>query len=137
MKVYRYTSIEELQYVLSGENDNLGRYFIRSACNTHRYNKNKKYLHFFKHEESIEEIKRINRRNNEYYLCVYDIPKLVLLAGRGYGYYSGHGYKDDRSKLIEYIIPNDRFKSQWLISYTKVKDKEIEIEQQDIKKLAT
>lgn len=118
MIVYRYTTQKELESILQNNNEAIGSSYVRSKCNTHRYNRRKKYLHFFKQKESIEEIKPLKKfRDDIFYICEYDIPMIVLMLGRGVGYYRPHGYKQERSEHIEYIIPTDIFKSCWLKKY--------------------
>lgn len=111
-------SEEELKLILNDEISKVGKSFVRSGCNSHRYKKNKKYLHFFKHKESIEEIKKFCKNDNkEYFVCEFDIPMLILLLGRGIGYYKPKGYDLDRSEHVEYIVQVDIFKTQWLKSF--------------------
>lgn len=118
MKVYRYANEKELQAILKDDKENIGRIFVNSGTNTHKYNPSKKYLHFFKKFSSIKEIQCLYRDNEcKYFICEYDIPLIVLMLGRGKGFYTPSGYDVDVNKCLEYIVPIDKFKSCWLKKY--------------------
>ena len=119
MKVYRYATKREIDNILNGKLDKIGHTFSKSKCNTHNYRNKIKYLHFFKKVDSIDKIKSLRKGSkDQYYICEYDIPMLVLMIGRGVGYYSPKGYKHgNATKHVEYIVPISNFKIEWLKNY--------------------
>ena len=121
MIVYRFLGEKELNKILNGDIENLGRKFIRSKCNTHRYNPNKKYIHFFRTKDGINEIQMLRKFDEDKkYICEFDIPMLILMLGRGFGFYSSHGYDDDHTRQEEFRVSTDVFKTKWLKNYTLV-----------------
>ena len=127
MIVYRFLCEKELHKILNGDIKNLGRKFIISKCNTHRYNPNKKYMHFFKSKDGIAKIQQISHKFEEEkkYICEFEIPMMVLMRGRGFGYYNPRGYDVDRAKLEEFRVSTDVFKTEWLRNYTLVEKNNI------------
>jgi len=120
MKVYRYLSENELNTMLENQVDKLGRSFCRSRSNTHKYKKGERYIHFFKNFKSLSNMRRLRSSYNEvYYYCEFDIPMLILMAGRGLGYYNSSYRWGVKEKCIEYIVPSKYFKKSWLVSYIK------------------
>ena len=117
MKVFRYTTAEELNKILNGETQGIGHPYVRNPSNTHRYKSKKRYLHFFKKKESIEYLKQFKRQEGTFYICEYDIPMLVLMLGRGYGVYRPLKYEEYHSRHVEYIIEEENFNPSWLKSY--------------------
>lgn len=117
MKVYRYTTAEELNNILQNKTEDIGHSYIRNPSNTHRYKTNKKYLHFFKKKESIDYIKQFKRNEGTFYICEYDIPMLVLMMGRGVGIYRPLNYDDYMHRHVEYIVSVENFDPSWLKSY--------------------
>lgn len=127
MLVYRFLSEKELYKILNGDVKNLGHKFIRKKCNTHKYNPNKKYIHFFKSKNGIVKIQQMLDKKDEEkkYICEFEIPMFVLLRGKGFGYYSPSGYDVDCTKLVEFRVSTDLFKTEWLKSYKLVEKNNI------------
>lgn len=117
MKVYRYATKEEVERVLCGDLSSVGTVYQKIDCNTHKYKDNIKYLHFFKKITGIDDVKKLRDNNKTYYICEYDIPLIVLLIGRGTGYYDTRGYENDVKTQVEYIVPVETIKPQWLKKY--------------------
>ena len=125
MKVYRYLDEEELNNILSGNIDKIGKEYSRHAkgeVNTHKYKEGEKYLHFFKDKKGCEEISIVMGKGKNYYVCEFNIPFRHLLFRSGKGYYVSHGYDSDYETFKEYILETSKFKSEYLTSYTLFKD---------------
>lgn len=141
MIVYRYTTEVELKYVLNGEKDKLGNYNSKnkdwSICNTHKYQSNHKYLHFFKDKPSIEYLKKIRKTESgkPMFICFYDIPKSILKCCKGKGFYDpdASGYDYLEIKLVEYAIDVENFDCAWLVHVEEDKNNyEIEIKENEV-----
>ncbi len=118
IKVFRYATKEEVDLILQGRILDVGGYCEKTNCNTHRYKCDTKYLHFFKKISSIEEIKCLKRgKKRTYYICEYDIPMLVLMFGRGVGYYNSKGLYKNLTSHVEYIVPVEYMRTEWLKMY--------------------
>lgn len=134
MIVYRYLTSRELTDIVNGDFNNLGTVYNTKKYkyrNTHKYQQGKRYLHFFKNKDACFKIKNFNNNNDEqYYICMFDIPFLILFNSRGYGYYPASGYDIDNVALKEYAIKVDDFKKDWLVGYQTMQN----FEQEFIKK---
>lgn len=118
MIVYRICKKEELQKVIEDNNfTNTGYNFSVSDLNTHNYNKNSKYLHFFLNKESIFYLRTLKDR----YICVYDIPEDILNRYKGIGYYWDYINYRTLNKVTEYAIENKVIDLKFLkqVSYIK------------------
>lgn len=121
MIVYRYVSESELKLWLSGEinclgNANCGTNFY--SCNTHKYKQGVRYLHFYRNNKILKELQREYCDSKEnYYICEFDIPLIVLLTGVGFGYYNCSGYTPGYAKYLEFAINADRIKLNWFKRY--------------------
>ena len=127
MKVYRILSSNELKYILDEKTHLLG-----ASCenfpiyNTHIYNKNKKYMHFFLKQKSLNYFYNLPNYNYE---CTFNIPISILIRHKGYGFYpsknesENRGYDSISKKVCEFAIPAEMFNSKWLVSYKKVERK--------------
>lgn len=131
MLVYRYLSLEELNKITSGQNEDIGSKFHRTPFNNHRYSKSH-YLHFFKDLSGLLDIRVLYRDyDNEFYFCSFDIPRTKLLFHRGIGYYEPHNYDTDTTNQVEYAIPISKFDPSWLVNTVpdKFRDQPLPIEQ--------
>lgn len=119
MKVYRYLSEEELAHILKNETDKIGAEYNNSklTCNNHRYRQGVKYLHFFKHKDSIKYLKMQMKFIRPYYICEFNIPLRVLAKGVGKGYYDIGGMEYIIISQREFIVPAKDLKKEWLIGY--------------------
>ena len=117
MKVYRYLSKDELNSILSGKTENLGNIFVHKQGvrkNTHKYQPNTKYLHFFKNHDSMKMMSYLYRNiDTPFYFCTFEIPFHVLALHGGNGYYPASGY-DNITVLKEYCVSVDKFNPTWL-----------------------
>lgn len=120
MRVYRYLSHEELKNILRGNVDNIGSYFSngKQKANTHHYNANERYIHFYKSAADMQDIRSIYRSyDNDFYFCSFEIPISLLFACKGKGFYPAHGFEEDVCTLTEYAVPVSSFKSEWLSGF--------------------
>lgn len=58
------------------------------------------------------------KNSEEFYLCEFDIPRKTLLFHGGYGYYVASGYDEDYKKAKEYALPVNKFKAEFLTSFS-------------------
>lgn len=120
MKVYRYMCEEELEAMLNGEMDKIGRLQKNDKTNNHHYKKGVRYLHFFKNLQDIDKIKIINKHSDKvFYIGTFNIPLRFLLQGVGVGYYPVRGYDADYITAREYIMPVEKFQPKYLVEYTR------------------
>lgn len=124
MLVYRYMKLSELNHILNGEFDQVGATYDGeySASNNHKYEKGVKYLHFFKHKDSIQYISKYHARSSSaYFVAEFDIPYSILFAGKGRGKYEVAGMDYLTITQREYIVPVEKMKSEYLKSYVEEK----------------
>lgn len=123
MKVYRYLNDRELRAILCDFKDHIGSYFNHGdkLANTHKYQINTRYLHFFKNKSAIEYIKQYHKNDNrDFYICTFDIPKEILAKGLGKGTYETKGGDDQvLTTEKEFIVKVDDFDCEWLVEYKK------------------
>lgn len=125
MRVYRYLSKTELDAILEGRIEDIGQFYTRhnhQEINTHHYKDNVRYLHFFKNKDNIKYIKRVDFLPfDDYYIGEFNIPALQLIQSVGFGYYAESGYKyGDVSKVMEFALPVDKMKREYLINYSLI-----------------
>lgn len=104
MVVYRVCSKDELFKILDSRDFyNVGRYIERNVgtMNNHKYQKGKRYLHFFKEKISILNLDV----QNDSYVCTYIIPDKILFEYEGKGYY--YNIELVTFAVTEYAIPTD------------------------------
>ena len=113
MKVYRYLSQKELDKILIGNTC----YFSR--VNTHNYNKDIKYLHFYKNPKHLRFARELHNKDySDYYFCEFNIPAIHLIKHAGHGTYDTGGYDCDRIKVLEFALPVEKFNANYLKTYT-------------------
>ena len=118
MKVYRYATKDEIDNILNGNISQIGKIYEKRNCNTHNYKEGVKYLHFYKNIKSILEIKKLRKsKSKTFCICEFDIPMVVLMLGKGVGYYNASGYDVDLNSHAEYIVPVEQMKKKWLKNY--------------------
>ncbi len=131
MIVYRYASSLEMHNILNQDMSNVGgAVHGERECNTHHYKDDKRYMHFIYSLQDLDEIRSLKRNDPlDYYICMYDMPKLSLLRGYGKGYYEPHGYDTDYLSIIEFAIPTEKVKPTYLMGYVKDEEKSTPISQ--------
>lgn len=134
MKVYRYLSQVELDYILEGNIELIGTEYdndIFKDINSHRYKKGVKYLHFYKNKKDIRHIQRMNKATTrlDYYICEFDIPLLVIMQGWGYGKYNSYRRSVPFEQVVEFKMPATKLKPDYLKSYTLDENHHVTVEE--------
>ena len=121
MEVYRYLNQTELNNILQGNTNALGKEYEKPGKlrkSTHKYKEGTKYIHFFKSKSSMLMMSYIyHKLDGNFFFCTFDIPLKVLAFHSGTGFYPASGY-DNMTELKEYAISIDKFKPEWLKEYT-------------------
>ena len=121
MEVYRYLHQSELNNILNGKTEELGKENDKPGKlrkNTHKYKEGIKYIHFFKSKSSMLMTSYLyHKLDGNFFFCTFDIPITTLIRYGGKGYYPASGY-DNLTVLNEYAVPADKFKPEWLKEYT-------------------
>ena len=125
MKVYRVLEKQELDKILNNQCGDLGSFSCEySDFNNHKYEKNKKYMHFFLRKKSCKYLPTQN--NKDLFLCTFNIPLKVLWKHIGKGYYPSlnkklsHGYNPVIVTLYEFALDSSLFKASWLVEFKKL-----------------
>ena len=118
MLLYRLSKEEEILKILdTRKTDVIGAYCSNNPkLNNHIYQKDKKYLHFFLSEY---EITNLNPQKGKY-ICTYDIPKDIVNAYLGFGYYLSVFDLETSKKITECAIPCELISFQNLIKIEKI-----------------
>lgn len=119
MIVYRVCHIDELDELIKGNFEELGKEYSREIMkdtNTHMYHDGIKYLHFFERIESIMYLRRVNG----FYLCYYDIPEDLLDKGKGEGFYVKLDTMDRLVNVGEFAIPTSDLSMNNLIKIDRI-----------------
>ena len=125
MRVYRFLSEEELILILNGNSSKLGRYFDSGLSNTHKYDVNEKYLHFFFRKNDCEYIKTIHQNHfssDSGFLAEFNIPLARIIGHIGKGFYESNkgGYDKDHDTCYELALPSSIFNPSWIKGYEKI-----------------
>ena len=112
MKLYRLCDKNEVYTIINDKSfENIGKKFKDNPKkNTHHYNNNKKYLHFFENKDSLI---YLNLSSNKY-ICYYDIPDNIILEKRGFGLYLDYVHFRNIILVPEYAIENEFLKFEYL-----------------------
>ena len=105
MLVYRICDKKEVETLLKEKSlENIAsRFRIDGRLNTHQYDREKKYLHFFGQFGDIfyyDSSKKI-------YICTYNIVKSILEQSKGHGFYLDRITNQYPQSVIEYAIDSD------------------------------
>ena len=126
MKVYRYLSEDELNKIKEGDVLSIGGYYYKNPTNSHRYDENERYLHFFANKKNylyVRDLHYFNNKKCQFYLCEFNIPLRVLIRYAGVGYYvdmPDSGYDVSHVSKLEFAVPTSKFDGHWLVDYKKV-----------------
>lgn len=119
MIVYRVCKEDEINLIFANKDFlDVGSNFSCSEISTHKYNENKKYLHFFQKKDSILYLGVLKGR----YICTYDIPEDILECHRGIGYYYNYFNYRNLNAVEEYAIETDLIKMSFLKSVGYIKE---------------
>ena len=118
MLVYRICDDKEMSLILSERSFNsIGKeYEINSKLNNHQYNKNTKYLHFFKEYSDVFYLSSSDKT----YICIFDIPDDILLRYKGIGKYLDRLLFEKLEQVEEYAIPSELILFDYLVSVDKI-----------------
>ena len=120
MLVYRICKEDEAYNILSTKSlDSIGKYCtINSKLNTHKYESDKRYIHFFKNYDSVF---YLNVRSG-YYICTYDIPEYLLSENIGAGFYMDRFLFMNKESVTEYAIEDTSMDYDYLRRIDKIID---------------
>lgn len=120
MELYRVCKEDELDNLFNDiDTSNIGRYCYPSCVNTHMYDLNKKYLHFF---TKFSDIFYLNLRKG-YYICEYNIPDNILEGRFGTGRYTDLIKFKSCIDVEECILENNEINFDYLVKVYKIKEK--------------
>ncbi len=124
MKAYRLLNEEELNLILSGDVEALGKHFERDFSNNHKYKADEKYIHFFLKREDCEYMKHYHRKakvKGQNYVAEFKIPIKRVIGYLGKGKYEPlSGYDYNYANHYELAIPARLFDASWLTRYEPV-----------------
>ena len=120
MLVYRICDKREIFNILRDESFiNVGNVFTsEEKINTHTYQDNEKYMHFFSDFDSVFYLNTF--KNN--FICTYDIPESLLKTNLGLGFYYDRVNYKVLEAVCEYAINHNEIN----ISYLKKIDQIID-----------
>lgn len=119
MRVYRCIKLQEvINKYKNVKNKKISNYDL----NTHIYEKDKEYIHFFRYEEfaryyfNLGKDGSYDKINDNYILFMTaNIPKEILEKYKGYGLYS---LNHDEIVIPEYAIPTEEFIADYIVDIT-------------------
>lgn len=117
MILYRVCKEDEMKSLLEEDYDNIGRYCYDTVVNNHKYELDKKYLHFF---DSYSDIFHLNLKEG-FYICEYDIPDELLADREGYGVYSDYFKFKKVDHVKEYSIDSSLISKDYLLRSYRIK----------------
>ncbi len=118
MILYRICNKKELDLIkekddfseIGTSGSDLIRYQKQNDMNTHMYDINKNYMHFFVDKGNVLYMNSILGN----YICTYDIPNSILEGKLGIGRYSSYFYNRDIIGIAEYSIESSKIKKEYL-----------------------
>ena len=118
MIVYRLSNKNEVDEILSNKNfNNVGSFFeIDKKKNNHKYNSNKKYLHFFRDKYSLL---FLNMKKGEF-ICTYNIPDDILKEKSGYGAYLNFVTFKEVVPVPEFAVESELITFDYLVKIDKI-----------------
>ncbi|MBE5757341.1 MAG: hypothetical protein E7345_00205 [Clostridiales bacterium] len=117
MIVYRLCREDEIQKILRNLSfEGVGYYCRNNEKNSHTYNEDIKYMHFFKNKTDLLYLNTLMGR----FICVYDIPEELLLKHFGYGKYYDYIRFATLKDVEEFAIPSDNIRFNYLQSINKI-----------------
>ena len=119
MRVYRCIKLQEvINKYLKKKNEK----FDNSTLNTHKYQEEKEYVHFFRYNEfatyyfNLGKDGSYEKANDNYILFMTaNIPKDILEKYRGFGFYELNG---EKFPIPEYAIPIEEFEPEYIVNIT-------------------
>ena len=120
MLVYRVAHYKEVQNILLFKSFRFVGDYEReyNKSNTHYYEWNKRYLHFFDNLDNINYL-HLNEGNC---VCTYDIPEDILDKHRGHGIYMDYINFEHAVFVDEYAVPTSKLKYEYLVDIKQLLD---------------
>ena len=120
MRVYRCIRLQE---IINKYKNKSNRKIENNDLNTHKYNENQEYIHFFKYYDFAKYYFELGKdgnyeeKNSNFVLfMIANIPNEILEKHKGFGF-----YELDKEEIImpEYAIPIDEFNSNFIVHITE------------------
>lgn len=119
MRVYRCIKLQEvINKYINKKNEK----FNAPILNTHKYEENKEYIHFFRFNEfatyyfNLGKDGGYEKENDNYILFMTaNIPEDILEKFSGFGFYELNG---ETFPIPEYAIPIEEFSSEYIVNIT-------------------
>ena len=118
IKLYRLCRKSEVETILKNRNfENIG-HACENDCkkNTHMYQQNINYMHFFANELSLLYL----YPSKEKMICIYDIPCNIAKEAEGTGFYLDFINFQNLQKTKEYAIQSQNIKFEYLQKIYKI-----------------
>lgn len=119
MRVYRCIKLQE---VINKYKNESSKKIENDNLNTHKYNKNQEYIHFFKYYDFAKYYFELgkdgsydNKNNNYILFMVANIPNEILEKYKGFGFYS---LGNEEMIIPEYAIPINEFNPNFIVDIT-------------------
>lgn len=120
MRIYRCISAKELTYKYKGIEKTPA---IIQGENTHNYEENISYYHFFRYSQSAEfylkkhQLFKINSQDHYIAYMIANIPKDIIEKYSGYGFYTYQDkpFANETIPLPEYAIPKELIKPEYIL----------------------
>ena len=117
MEVFRLCREDEIQQILDNQSfDKVGNFCRNSEKNSHLYNEEIKYMHFFKKKSDLLYLNTLKGR----FICIYNIPRELLSKHFGYGKYLDYIEFSTLNKVEEFAIPSENMRFEYLKSVNKI-----------------
>ena len=126
MLVYRICNEKEKDLIEKEESfSDIGKVWEENEKkSTHTYEKEKKYLHFFKNYDGVFLLKT----TQNHYICTYDFEESLLEESKGIGYYWDRLSFKSIEKVEEYAIPSEKIQYDNLLKMDRITE-EIDFEE--------
>lgn len=120
MKVYRLCNEDEIKSIAeNGDYSDVGKSFESNPKkNTHNYNPESQYLHFF--ARMLETLYLSPTKGK--YICEYDIPDEILKDAKGKGFYWDFVNFSSLHELEEYAVECPKIRFEYLKKVFKIKE---------------
>lgn len=119
MRVYRCIKLQE---VINKYVNKKNEKFNAPTLNTHKYQEDKEYIHFFRYNEfatyyfNLGKDGSYEKENDNYILFMTaNIPEDILEKFSGFGFYE---LNEETFPIPEYAIPIEKFSSEYIVNIT-------------------
>ncbi len=119
MLVYRICKEQEISQIFTEYDfSRVGQQCKKTNINTHNYDENELYLHFFLKKDSIFFV----RTSTGMYVCTYDIPEDILKKNQAIGYYYDYFNFKHICNITEYAIKSSEISFEFLNKVELIKE---------------